>query len=881
MSTGTINTMMKRCICFLLAYLIFTYAAIADSATRITEEQKEEATNDSWMTLESDTEELLMDGWDYHLWTTWSGTSDAITWEITGYEIVMNDTQVAVFDNFFMDCIIPYDTWRPLVKNGKILFEIHYHTVYGDYEAKMPLYYVEDVKPLCEEHQWEIHSVTECYSPCPSDVSKHYHSSTVYDRECKVCGLIQKHAVEKHNISESVPEYHSYNEYGYCSANECRWNLEKTGKFFEDSPVDPELVAKLKERANGSVTTAYTDLAQNNENNLFYQVLSEGLRIITDPPGGIYDLGADFVADVQQGEALERVVVEMLYGREYGDTTYSELAQLVDAGGNIVTDFDFSIAGQLMEAEAGQLTNAVDEMAKSIEYAGGCVTEPSKEFVFDLNKFTLKEADELCKRFDEYLQNHSAAEGTDLDLEWQKVKKDLKDVRDLMEKKEAADDTSVQINNITIGVNALLTCLNIAMNHISAASQVDETLQSENEQLHAIMSEKLQKVQILSNLMESLDPSTPLYKACRQVKSDIENDLEGLNSTDQRIALRNDGKVVTKFACGTIVSVAAKGTLRSTVAAPVLFVTGVANVGSDVLTEGGTTDAKNSADVIENLVFVHNALNSMDTKNMTYYESELYYMLAKKELDYASALNNINHSKSWITSNDEEEKLNNDYYIVSAQRALLDTQNEIREAFYKEKQLPYEPVNNFDPEAISRYMDAKYDFTTGSETIPAYANMNLIGGSNGNIAELNAFGWALKPDTKYEILKILENDAGERFLEVVDTKGKTEYIKEADLPNAREILENKYSLYIDVREKQITVYTYPDNGLTSEIAGKVLQQEPHLSSNGDYAKGYYDIIRAVCDEGEYYYKVRDTHGTEYYIRADDAQYFLQEKDASN
>ena len=855
----------------LFSLLLLTLAAslvsgaLADVYFRTDGDLKESEKGGS---VNCNTTDILVPGMDIEFSSDFVGDTDAYD-IVQGYSVYINGQLYNYYAQKILDCRVPFQVWHSTMIDEKMVYaNVVVKTTVGNAYYDYYLTVKEgEVKPLCDEHILEFNMSgirNAVYTKCENTPGKYYLSSCTGNYRCVVCGMETAWTVFRFS-EENSPSIVDHPD------------GSSSDSIFEDMPVDTGLTNQLRQKAHSLISNVYTDMAESNENDPVYQAASESLRILTDPVGGTYDLAVDLTTQAQEKEVLERALIEMLYGMEYGNTTYSELAQLVDKSGNVINDCDFSIVTDLMEAKGGMLTDTVQGMAESIEYAVSTTRGAEALASFDLQFFSSEEAAHLHDSFVQYMEQYPAVEGTERFFEMQRTEQDLKELQNIMEQKESQANSTYKVKGISIGVNALFTALGIACNYFVAEDRVDQTKNSVNEQLYALTAEKLQKIQILDHLQESMDPSSMLYSACEQVKSDIENDLNDLNSTDRRKELQEDGRLLLKFSCGTAVTVFAKSA-ASKIAGPVLTVTGISNVAADGLTGGGITDARDSADTVENILFIHRALESMDQENLSFYQSELYYILAKKELDYASDFNRIIYGKSWLTSRDEEERLTQDRTIIAAQKELLDAQNEIRTSFFEEKGLSFEAENNYDPEQIDRYLDGKYDFRTGSGgTIPSYINTNILGGIHDPVSELNLFGWTLKDNTRYEILAINKNDKGERILKVADTEGKVSYIKAADLPDSQELLEDKYNLYVDVTEKAIPVYIYPDNGFTSNVAGAVLGMENHLSPNSDYAAGYYHIMRMIVDNNEYYYWVRDTWGSDWYLKVSDAQYFMQNK----
>jgi hypothetical protein len=95
-----------------------------------------------------------------------------------------------------------------------------------------------------------------------------------------------------------------------------------------------------------------------------------------------------------------------------------------------------------------------------------------------------------------------------------------------------------------------------------------------------------------------------------------------------------------------------------------------------------------------------------------------------------------------------------------------------------------------------------------------------------------------------------------------------------DVPNADEILGEKYQLYVDPAKNPISVYVYPDSGIIDIIYALPWLQK-HLGQNGDLAQGSYDIEKMITDNGEQYYQVRDPRGGEWYLKVSDVEKIMQ------
>ncbi len=237
---------MKRWICLVCALMIlgaFTAGVSEDARTVWYDDEAARAgvTNDSWMSLESDTDIYLNEGREFHIWTQYYGT-DAITQEVSRIEVLLNGEQCEVYDNFFMDCHIPYKTWKPMLADGQyVTLTLKFDTVYGPSEQSVQLIYNPDVPPLCEEHTWQVNRQKEIYAPCVTDSTSHYLKEAYYDRECTVCGLVQRnehqvykepHAGNEFNEPSSpVTEKHQCGEDGICVAEGCGAPAMLTGRI--------------------------------------------------------------------------------------------------------------------------------------------------------------------------------------------------------------------------------------------------------------------------------------------------------------------------------------------------------------------------------------------------------------------------------------------------------------------------------------------------------------------------------------------------------------------------------------------------------------------------------------------------------------------------
>lgn len=870
---------MRRFLSLVLVFVLMSSLPLssvqADTARVIwydDEAARAEATNDSWLSLEADTEYDLVDGREYHIWTQYYGTN-AITQEVKGAEVYFNEILMYQCNDFFLDCHIPYKTWFPLLKDDKIDMVIVFHTVYGDSAAPAVLQYRNDAPPLCEQHTWQVNRQKEIFAVCESDPAKHYLQEAYYDRVCTVCGLVQRNEIQQYQEDNSpIKAEHIFGSDGFCLSEGCTGDKKTAVKMFENTKVPYKLAMRLRNTATSGTNKVYTQLAEEQEEYNIENAAGEALKVISNPVGGTYNAFADVIWDAQRKATLERAVVEMLYGVEYGDSTWTKLQGFVDEHGNNITKGNLNMASGIIGNTNTKLSDAVKDMGSSIEYALTATQGADAVPRFDVSELNADYLDDLLKQFADYKDKFPVPEGANKALEYQKVTDDLTELKEMLDKADlnATQKAKVTIDGVSIGMDAFVTTVQITLNHLSAANRIDELNTSENEQLYAIMSDKLQKIDVLDKLMEELRPSSPLYAACEQVRNDIENDLSMLNSTEQRDALKEDGRLITEFSCGTIVTITG-----SAVGEAVLMHTGISNVVANGITGGSINTAINIDETLENLTFVHEAMRDIDIFDATFYESELYYTLAKKELDYASQYNELIHNGAWFTNKDEKEKLSCEKDIVYAQAVLLDMQNDIRKDFYGKNGMTYEESNRYEAEVITDYFKGKYDFKTGETPIQVYGNLNQISG--GKYAEMEPFrldGWTLEKNTDYEILSNVKDKDGEQYLKVRDTEGNVRYVMKKDVPNADEILGEKYQLYVDPAKNPISVYVYPDDGI-NDIIYALPWVEKHLGQNGDLAQGSYDIEKMITDNGEQYYQVLDPRGGEWYLKVSDVEKIMQ------
>ena len=227
---------MKRLICliWLLVFALSVSIGLADNARVVwydEEASKAGVTNDSWMSLESDTDIYLYEGREFHMWTQYYGT-DAITQEVNSIEVLLNGETFETYNDFFMDCHISYDVWYPLLIDGQYVnLTLKFNTVYGESEQTVPLMYNADVPPLCEEHTWQVNRQQETFAPCIIDSTKHYLAEAYYDRVCTVCGLVQRNEHQIYNeMNSPVKEAHQYGDDGICVKEGCGSTGMLTGR---------------------------------------------------------------------------------------------------------------------------------------------------------------------------------------------------------------------------------------------------------------------------------------------------------------------------------------------------------------------------------------------------------------------------------------------------------------------------------------------------------------------------------------------------------------------------------------------------------------------------------------------------------------------------
>ena len=237
---------MKRLVCLicLLVFALTIPAGFADNARVVWYDEEASTagvTNDSWMSLESDTDIYLYEGREFHLWTQYYGT-DAITQEVNSIEVLLNGELYEAYGDFFMDCHIPYETWYPMLQNGQYVeMTLRFDTVYGVSEQSVPLIYSTDVAPLCEAHTWQVNRQQEIFAPCASDPGMHYLREAYYDRVCTVCGLSQRNEHVVYEEADSpVFELHSYGEDGVCTAEGC-------GAVYDPEAEENQNIEKLPE----------------------------------------------------------------------------------------------------------------------------------------------------------------------------------------------------------------------------------------------------------------------------------------------------------------------------------------------------------------------------------------------------------------------------------------------------------------------------------------------------------------------------------------------------------------------------------------------------------------------------------------------------------
>ena len=168
-----------------------------------------ETASKSYYSLESDTQQYLYKGREYHLWTRKTDDEEILN-EITGYDIVAGSENIYSAEGFYLDFTWPYKDWKKaLGKDQKIKLKLIYHTIYGDYEDEITLVYSKDMPELCEKHTWTVSEIFDkTYTICPDHPEMHYLSEARINRVCTVCQYTQNNKLKKYkpdNSPETAP----------------------------------------------------------------------------------------------------------------------------------------------------------------------------------------------------------------------------------------------------------------------------------------------------------------------------------------------------------------------------------------------------------------------------------------------------------------------------------------------------------------------------------------------------------------------------------------------------------------------------------------------------------------------------------------------------
>ena len=552
-----------------------------------------------------------------------------------------------------------------------------------------------------------------------------------------------------------------------------------------DFSVSQKNIDDLILLGDGEVARTYKDLA----NDGVEFVAGELLQLISDPIGGLYDDVVQDLSGNQQNEVLQKVIVEMLYGEPSNTSTVKMLKEYAD-GFNFAKDsvgLTFGIASDFLEGTIDKYDDIIRHYAEDIDKvyssARGTVnTEPLNLSIMGPNDFK-----RILDKFDDHMQSFDHGSETGKLMQ---ARQHFEEVAEIAEKRPQTKNNKMMIEKVGIGVDAALSLISIYLNHQQAAEEVEGLKnnsldQIENESLYSIATTQLQKLEVLDALMEELDPDTPIYAACKTVRSDIENNFVFLSSPAAREALRKDGEVVVKFGCGTALTIS--GSALAQGISGVLLTTGLATLTTELTTGGAVGDAIDKHEMVQNIGVLEKAKDIIgsDNLNMGYLETELYYTIARMELDYATEINRLTYGNdNTLSLNMEQDLLNNAFAITMSQRQLLDRQNEIRKEVAEKNGMAIDVYNPYDEDVITEYRKSLYDFHVELDKIPVYQQ-----NSSGGIEQKKTKSGKTTYLPRKADYKIIASDG--EYLTISDMTGNEMLIKKDDIPGIDYILEKK------------------------------------------------------------------------------------------
>ena len=705
----------------------------------------------------------------------------------------------------------------------------------------------------CHEHSYKTKEISrsnyEYYD-------QNYHKVTIeYYQQCTTCGhktdRYRKVAQENHKWGEAYQQDKTwYVKCELCGAKKITQVEKEVISSIEemDPTISKDKVSTLVAKSNSLVKQRYNSLHEKQEsirnaqaeafaadiaksadlfsgagtasiyaydNNNFathnrnaeaylYAASTDALIVLDNPVKALYYAVTD--GEKREEEfTLERAILEMLYGVEYGNTTLSEKFQQVDTlleyaekPFDIISDH----AGNINDT-ADQIIETLKTKKENLNEVFSLIYSPSGADHYrnvDLDDITNDEWNYFLRKYNEDLDLKFG--GKEIPQEWLQRKETLQEFADFYGNTNSGKITNnvkksaESLDNIMkvagISIDALKTCIACVGNDLQASEENAKIKASQNKSLVALTSDRLNKIYILNKLIDQLEPGSALYNACNQVRKDIDNDLSGLNSTATREALYNNAELVTEFTCG----VALTTVLDSTTLAGSLDVVEAAKFIVEIGTGGGVSEAVSYAETIKNLGYVNNALNSIKDKDLDFWSSELYYILAKKELDYASEMNSKAHGDSRLARTSNYEKLWEDYNNEEAQKELLDAQNKIRKEFFTKNGLSFTPQNPYNPKETLDFINNKYSFEVKNETIKSQNVSEMI-----RTSALNLNAYHLKENMKYEIIQtgIYKYSSGNTYEGVTlrDENGDVYLVHKGSIPGIQQLIDDRFNVSLN------------------------------------------------------------------------------------
>ncbi len=633
--------------------------------------------------------------------------------------------------------------------------------------------------------------------------------------------------------------------------------------------------------------SAQSGIADSNEHNPLYQLSTEFLKLAMNPITGTYD-AVTGMAGAQEKEALERAIIEMLYGTEGDITTWnlsqyfsgrsedelnSERAQAAgDAVGSI--SLGTEVTKVAVTSSHAYMANVSNQFDWAIQYVRrGLAYDPPTL----LSDYSVKDLDHLMEEVRE-VRTVTGADPERADL----VLRDLEKYRNV--KSGKTPETFEKIGN---GLTVLSIVLDAASlyfdlyNTWSEASRANDALrQKESVSILGIADEILSKVEILDCLLQELDENTPLYGACRTVRDDLMNGFHGLHSTETRRAISETGKYVLDFSCKTTLNLVAlfgSGTAKAAAGTASLYL-GAAVLGAhgaNFLNGGLTEDMNSLSEATENLLFIHNALLTIRTDRMSYYMTELYYTLAKKRLDYITQRNYFMHQDYWWsdsnTGTNEYKMFSAEYQIASEQGFLLSLQNGVREDVFDQAGAPTSFPNRYYSHALpgyAFYLLHRFDVTLGSSWLWTYhfvpllqTRTNLLPAPTlkSDIEGVPGFATVSLPLTKEEACEILFTVmiGGKEYCFAASGSGRTFLVRASEIQDLEHILESKYHF---------------QSGSTGFDRYRLSDTQPVQDGT---VTGRFDVQYCRTFDNGVFYKVRDESGAYCYLSVDEVQKHLK------